>query len=29
MYHEPCHTPMKVHSGIKVANELMGTRVDL
>ncbi|ENO84931.1 DUF3683 domain-containing protein [Thauera linaloolentis] len=29
MYHEPCHTPMKVHSGIKVANELMGTCVDL
>jgi Fe-S oxidoreductase len=29
MYHEPCHTPMKVHSGIKVANQLMGTRVDL
>ncbi|MDX9717017.1 DUF3683 domain-containing protein [Thauera sp. ZXT1-4] len=29
MYHEPCHTPMKVHSGIKVANTLMGTRVDL
>jgi len=29
MYHEPCHTPMKVHSGIQVANALMGTRVDL
>ncbi|NMG54334.1 DUF3683 domain-containing protein [Aromatoleum aromaticum] len=29
MYHEPCHTPMKTHSGIKVANQLMGTRVDL
>jgi len=29
MYHEPCHTPMKIHSGIKVANQLMGTRVDL
>ncbi|MBW7861822.1 MAG: FAD-binding oxidoreductase, partial [Rhodocyclaceae bacterium] len=29
MYHEPCHTPMKVHSGIQVANTLMGTRVDL
>ncbi|MDX9700711.1 MAG: FAD/FMN-binding oxidoreductase [Rhodocyclaceae bacterium] len=29
MYHEPCHTPMKHHQGIKVANELMGTRVDL
>jgi FAD/FMN-containing dehydrogenase/Fe-S oxidoreductase len=29
MYHEPCHTPMKLYSGIQVANELMGTRVDL
>jgi Fe-S oxidoreductase len=29
MYHEPCHTPMKMHSGIKVANQLMGTRVEL
>jgi len=29
MYHEPCHTPMKRYAGIKVANELMGTRVDL
>jgi len=29
MYHEPCHTPMKHHSGIKVANVLMGQRVDL
>ena len=29
MYHEPCHAPMKIYSGIKVANELMGTRVDL
>ncbi len=29
MYHEPCHTPMKVHSGIQVANTLMGQRVDL
>jgi Fe-S oxidoreductase len=29
MYHEPCHTPMKQYTGIKVANELMGTRVDL
>ncbi len=28
MYHEPCHTPMKQYQGIKVANELMGTRVD-
>jgi FAD/FMN-containing dehydrogenase/Fe-S oxidoreductase len=29
MYHEPCHTPMKTHSGIKVVNALMGQRVDL
>ncbi|MCB1888296.1 MAG: (Fe-S)-binding protein, partial [Rhodocyclaceae bacterium] len=29
MYHEPCHTPMKIHDGTSVANALMGTRVDL
>jgi Fe-S oxidoreductase len=29
MYHEPCHTPMKTYSGIKVANELIGQQVDL
>ena len=29
LYHEPCHTPMKTHSGIKVVNQLMGQRVDL
>ncbi len=29
MYHEPCHTPMKHHSGIKVVNALMGQPVDL
>ncbi len=29
MYHEPCHAPMKTMSGIKVANALMGQRVDL
>ncbi|BCL77292.1 oxidoreductase [Jeongeupia sp. HS-3] len=29
MYHEPCHTPMKQYKGIDVANQLMGTRVDL
>jgi Fe-S oxidoreductase len=29
MYHEPCHTPMKHYSGVKVANALMGQRVDL
>ena len=29
MYHEPCHTPMKTMSGIKVVNQLMGQQVDL
>ena len=29
LYHDPCHTPMKTHAGIKVANTLMGQRVDL
>ena len=29
MYHEPCHAPMQTMSGIKVANQLMGQRVDL
>ncbi|WP_035060341.1 DUF3683 domain-containing protein [Andreprevotia chitinilytica] len=29
MYHEPCHTPMKQYKGIEVANQLMGTQVDL
>lgn len=29
MYHEPCHTPMKTYSGIKVANQLMGSEVRL
>jgi Fe-S oxidoreductase len=29
LYHDPCHTPMKVHSGIKVANQLMGQNVAL
>jgi Fe-S oxidoreductase len=29
MYHEPCHTPMKTYSGIKVANDLMGSDVAL
>ena len=29
MYHEPCHAPMKVYSGIKVVNELMGQPVAL
>ncbi len=29
MYHEPCHTPMKTYSGINVANQLMGSDVQL
>jgi Fe-S oxidoreductase len=29
MYHDPCHTPINTMSGIKVANALMGQRVDL
>jgi FAD/FMN-containing dehydrogenase/Fe-S oxidoreductase len=29
LYHEPCHTPMKHYPGIKVANALMGQRVEL
>ena len=29
MYHEPCHTPMKIYNGTKVANQLLGQRVDL
>jgi FAD/FMN-containing dehydrogenase/Fe-S oxidoreductase len=29
MYHEPCHTPMKTYSGIKVVNSLIGQQVDL
>jgi Fe-S oxidoreductase len=29
MYHEPCHAPMQTMSGIRVANQLMGQRVDL
>lgn len=27
MYHEPCHTPMKIHNPIKVASTLMNTEV--
>ncbi len=27
LYHEPCHTPMKHHEGVKVASELMGQNV--
>ena len=29
MYHEPCHTPMKHHHGLKVANALIGAPVVL
>ncbi|MFN4148342.1 MAG: DUF3683 domain-containing protein [Rhodocyclaceae bacterium] len=29
MYHEPCHTPMKLYNGTQVASRLMGRRVDL
>ncbi len=29
MYHEPCHTPMKHHNGLKVANALIGAPVVL
>ncbi|GAB3264047.1 DUF3683 domain-containing protein [Chitinimonas naiadis] len=29
MYHDPCHTPIKTMSPIKLANELMGQQVDL
>ncbi|CAB1370346.1 DUF3683 domain-containing protein [Denitratisoma oestradiolicum] len=29
MYHDPCHTPMKTHAPLKVANTLMGGGVEL
>jgi FAD/FMN-containing dehydrogenase/Fe-S oxidoreductase len=29
MYHDPCHTPMKVHQPMKVVNSLMGAQVSL
>ena len=29
LYHDPCHTPMKTHNPIKVANALMGQEVKL
>lgn len=29
MYHEPCHTPMKIHNPLKVASTLMATEVIL
>ena len=29
LYHDPCHTPMKLHDPLTVANQLMGQRVEL
>jgi FAD/FMN-containing dehydrogenase/Fe-S oxidoreductase len=29
LYHDPCHSPMKIHSPIKVANQLIGSPVIL
>jgi len=29
MYHDPCHTPMKTHAPLKVANTLLGQKVEL
>jgi Fe-S oxidoreductase len=29
LYHDPCHTPMKTHNPLKVANQLMGSEVSL
>jgi len=29
LYHEPCHTPMKIHDSIKVSSSLMGKDVSL
>jgi len=29
LYHDPCHTPMKVHPPLKVASELMGSKAIL
>ncbi|RTL47880.1 MAG: DUF3683 domain-containing protein [Rhodocyclaceae bacterium] len=29
MYHDPCHTPMKTHNPMKVANTLLGGGVEL
>jgi FAD/FMN-containing dehydrogenase/Fe-S oxidoreductase len=29
MYHDPCHTPMKTHNPLKVANDLLGGGVRL
>jgi Fe-S oxidoreductase len=29
LYHDPCHTPMKQHNPLQVANQLMGSTVTL
>jgi Fe-S oxidoreductase len=29
LYHDPCHTPMKIHNPLKVTRVLMGQRVEL
>lgn len=29
LYHDPCHTPMKIHNPLKVASSLMGKEVTL
>jgi Fe-S oxidoreductase len=29
VYHDPCHTPMKIHSPLRVVNTLIGQPVDL
>lgn len=29
LYHDPCHSPMKIHQPLKVASELMGTPISL
>ncbi len=29
LYHDPCHSPMKTHSPLKVVNQLMGSPVSL
>ncbi len=29
LYHDPCHTPMKLHNPLQVANKLMGSTVSL
>jgi Fe-S oxidoreductase len=29
LYHQPCHDPMRVYNGTRVAAQLLGNRVDL